>query len=123
MCAAAAWGPGHIPRASRSARARSRPGLVLALLAGAATAAGCHPGDATGPSQPKPPYIAVVAKVESGGLPDPNVKFQYHVTDLSTEGALDTLIDLAPSDTLILSVRPATYRIKLENLPAKCVSR
>jgi hypothetical protein len=85
--------------------------------------AACHPGDTAGPSEPKPPYIAVVAKVEAGALPDPQVKFQYHVTDLSTGGTLDTLLTLAPSDTLILSVRPATYQIKLQNLPAKCVSR
>lgn len=116
--AAAAWGPGHIPRALRSARTSGSGALLLSAVALAA----CHP-DAAGPSQARPPYIAVVSKIEAGALPDPNVRFQYRVTDLSTGGVLDTTVILAPADTLILSVRPASYQIKLENLPAKCVSR
>ncbi len=93
------------------------------LVAGLVGFAACKGGDSLGPSGAKPPYIAVVAKIEAGSLPDPNVKFNYRVIDLSAGGVLDTTITLAPTDTLILSVRPATYEITLENLPAKCVSR
>jgi hypothetical protein len=77
----------------------------------------------TGPNLQSPPYIAVVSRMEAGTLPDPNVMFSYHLRDVSAGGTLDTTITLAPNDTLIISVRPATYEIELRNLPAKCVSR
>ncbi len=83
---------------------------------------GCH-ADSLGPDQRKPPYLAVLSKIETGNLPDPNLKFEYRIIDVSAGGVFDTTVRLAPTDTLILSVRAATYEVRLQNLPPKCVSR
>ncbi|NOT08692.1 MAG: hypothetical protein HOP28_10865 [Gemmatimonadales bacterium] len=100
------------------------PGLAWFALAGALlSGGGCRAGETLAPSDEKPPYLAVVAKLETGTLPDTGATFRYRVSDLSEGGVLDTVIVAAPNDTLILSVRPATYSIQLEQIPAKCVSR
>src|SRR5262245_56155857 len=91
---------------------------VVSIIGGGA----CHAGESLGPDDQGPPYIAIVPKLETGTLPDAHVQFKYHVVDLSEGGVLDTMIVKAPTDTLILSVRPATYAVTLENIPEKCVS-
>lgn len=105
--------PGWTPTMMRWA------GVALAGLA----VGGCHAGDSLDPSTPRPPYIAVVPVIETGALPDPALKFDYRIRDVSAGGTLDTVVTLAPTDTLILSVHPATYQIELGNLPKKCVSK
>ncbi|MEZ4455742.1 MAG: hypothetical protein R2882_04195 [Gemmatimonadales bacterium] len=81
-------------------------------------------GDSLGPARAGgPPYLAVVAKIESGTIADPSLKFEYRIRDVSEGGTLDTTIAVSPADTVILSVRPASYQIDLLELPPKCVSR
>src|SRR5262245_57203348 len=93
-------------------------------VAGLAIGGGaCRATDGVAPDGEGPPYIAVVAKLETGTLPDAAATFEYHVTDLSEGGVLDTVIVKAPNDTIILSVRPATYAVALAKIPDKCVSR
>ena len=103
--------------------ARPIRGWVAGLAAAVLAAAGCRNGDSLGPSTEKPPYIAVVPLIQTGSLPDPTVKFEYRIRDVSAGGTLDTTITLSPLDTLILSVHPATYEVDLGNLPKKCVSK
>ncbi len=84
--------------------------------------AGCHQ-DATEPTSRKPPYIAIVVKAETAFLDEPGVRYTYRIKGLSTGSTYDTLVTVAPSDTVIVSVSEGTYQVSLSNLPEKCVSR
>lgn len=46
--------------------------------------------------------------------------YHYRIEELSQTLGIDTTLTLAPADTVILPVPPATYRVTLDGLPAKC---
>ena len=91
--------------------------------AGLLVLAGCPSGESLGPEPRKPPYLAIVAKAETGILTEPGIKYRYRVKALTTGSTFDTVITVSPADTVILQVEPGTYDVKLGDLPAKCVSR
>jgi hypothetical protein len=93
------------------------------LLFAVTAMAGCSTGESLGPPNGGPPYIAIVAKAETAPPADPATRYRYRIKDLSAGETLDTVIVAAPLDTVILSVRPATYSVTLDDLPAVCVSR
>lgn len=97
---------------------RVAPGLILGLAALAA----CGGPDATGPSA-APPYLAIVAKREGAAVPLPGGALRYRVVELSGTLHVDTTIVAQPSDTIVLSVKPASYNVELSGLPAQCRSR
>ena len=101
---------------SRSAR------LLYAALGGvcaAATVGGCR--EIIEPAV-QPPYLAIVAQVI--GAPDAGgVQYHYHVRELSGTLGVDTVVRVAPSDTVILSLRPATYTVDVTGIPPHCAVR
>jgi hypothetical protein len=88
-------------------------------LAGAALL-GCEPG----PGEPLPvSYLAVVSLLETPVGPAPGTKYRYHVTELSGTLGVDTVVEAAPDDTVILRLEPATYTVEVRGLPPFCDSR
>jgi hypothetical protein len=87
--------------------------LLLTVLLGLS---GCS--DATGPTQP--PYIAVVAIITAAPGTDVGSQYSYHIEEISGTLKIDKTFRVAPSDTVIMPVKPATYRITLSGLPPQC---
>lgn len=82
--------------------------------------AGCR-GESLAP--PGPPYLAIVTRLDVPKGVDPGRTYAYHVTELSGTLGIDTTIFAAPTDTVILSLPPATYRVRADGLPSYCLQR
>src|SRR5262245_50243906 len=93
------------------------------LLLGSLTACLVGCSDSSGPDSPGPPFIAIVTKVDAGPGVDVGTSYSYHVRELSGTVGVDTVIAAAPTDTIVLSVPPATYTVSLDGVPTKCVSQ
>jgi hypothetical protein len=68
----------------------------------------------------QPPYLAIVARIAA---PDPATagsSYRYHVRELSGTLGIDTVVVAAPTDTVVLSVPPATYAVDVEGIPPRC---
>lgn len=84
--------------------------LVLFLLS-------CR--DAAAP--PGPPYLAIVADLYAlEGATTPS-RLTYRVRGAGEPTLVDRRISVAPTDTVILSVPPATYSVEVEGLPTRCI--
>jgi hypothetical protein len=93
----------------------TRAAVTVALLAGC--------GSATEP-EPRPPFLAIVTKLEEGTALDSTATYTYRVRNLSAGTTpLDTMIRATPADTVILSLPASTYSVLLDSLPPKCNSR
>jgi hypothetical protein len=79
--------------------------------------------EAAGPTFGPPPYLAVVATVVAPSGAAAGTRYTYHVRELSGTLGIDTTISVAPRDTMILSVPPASYEVDLGDVPAQCKSR
>ena len=75
------------------------------------------------PVKKGPPYLAILpfAAVQNGASLPASV--EYRVRMLSTPSTVDTVIARGPTDTLILSLPPATYSVDLSGLPGWCTVR
>jgi hypothetical protein len=93
---------------------------VWAFVAAALVAA-CS--EATGPRHGLPPYLAVVATVVAPSGKAAGARYTYRVRELSGTLGIDTMISIAPRDTLILAVPPASYLVELDSVPPQCKSR
>ncbi len=72
---------------------------------------------------PGPPFLAIVTQISAlpGAVLPPTLT--YRVWELSGTLRYDRDIVVAPGDTIILSVPPATFVVDLENVPATCFVR
>jgi len=94
------------------------------LLAGLALAAwavllGCD--RPTGPIEVS--YLAIVALVDTPPGVSAGARYGYRVREVSGTLGIDTTLDVAPADTVILRLPVATYDVALTGLPAWCDSR
>ncbi|MEO8138231.1 MAG: hypothetical protein ABI742_01235 [Gemmatimonadota bacterium] len=87
--------------------------LVLTVLL---ALAGCN--DPTAPTQP--PYIAVVAVITAAPGTDVGAQYSYRIEEISGTLKIDKTFHVSPTDTVIMPVKPATYRITLTGLPPQC---
>jgi hypothetical protein len=78
---------------------------------------GCS--DATAPNQP--PYIALVAVFSAPPGTDIGSQYTYRIEEASGTLKIDKTFHVAPTDTVIMPVQPATYHITLSGLPPQCV--
>jgi len=65
-------------------------------------------------------YLAIVPTILA---PQPSVagtRYRYRVRELSGEIPIDTVLSVAPSDTVILPLPPATYVVDLDGVPPQC---
>ncbi|HKV73514.1 MAG TPA: hypothetical protein VJN95_03280 [Gemmatimonadales bacterium] len=76
--------------------------------------------DTSGPRATNPPYIAIITKVTAGPANQVGQAYRYRIRELSGTINIDTTLTVAPRDTVILPVKPATYVISLEGVPAQC---
>jgi hypothetical protein len=114
----APWQPvDRLPR-PWPARPALRGRLSWGALLLAAACTGCS--DASGPRREVPPYIAIITKVSSGPSNEVGRSYRYRIRELSGTINIDTTLIVAPRDTIILPVRPATYLITLDDVPAQC---
>lgn len=112
--ATAPWSGWRLARSLGGAAARIVPwALLLTVLLGLS---GCS--DATGPTQP--PYIAVVAIISAPPGTDVGTQYSYHIEEISGTLKIDHTFRVAPTDTVIMPVKPATYRVTLSGLPPQC---
>lgn len=103
------------PQAVRPVRSQWRGrAVLLTLIAGAACT------DTSGPAHDVPPYIAIITRVSSGPANQVGHAYRYRIRELSGTIGIDTTLIVAPRDTVILPVRPATYVITLDDVPAQC---
>ena len=86
--------------------------IVLLLLG----VGGCS--ESTSPAQP--PYIAIVTVITAPGGTDIGDRYTYRVTEISGTLGIDESFRVAPHDTVIVPVRPATYQVTLRGLPPQC---
>ncbi len=99
-------------RAGRVA-ARLVPYLLLLTLLGLA---GCDGG--TQPTQP--PYIALIPVITAESGTDVGTQYTYRVTEISGTLHIDETRRVTPRDTVIIPVKPATYRVTISGLPSQC---
>jgi hypothetical protein len=93
---------------------------LLLLLASALAAAACRD---QGPVKKGPPYLAILPLVAlEEGASGPRA-VHYRVQMLSEPVTVDTVITRGATDTVILSLPPATYGVTLDGLPGWCTSR
>src|SRR5215467_1574010 len=92
--------------------------LVRLLLVAAAgiLCCGCRAEQATAPGA-EPPYLAIVMRLDvpPGFRFDGNVS--YRVVAHSKDVTFDRTLIAAPSDTLIIPVKPGDYEVALQGLP------
>ncbi len=81
------------------------------------TLSGCD--EATAPAQP--PYIALVPIINAAPGTDIGTTYTYRITEISGTLNIDETRRVAPGDTVIVPVKPATYRIQLSGLPSQCL--
>jgi hypothetical protein len=93
----------------RRATAPLWPGVLLLLLASCESAPTAPAVDA--------PYLAILAKVDAAPGVDVGQEYQFRVEELSGTLGVDTLIRVAPGDTIILPVQPATYLVTASGVP------
>ncbi|MBK6421004.1 MAG: hypothetical protein IPF77_02090 [Gemmatimonadetes bacterium] len=89
------------------------PALLGTLLLGLG---GCD--ESTGPAEP--PYIAIVPVITAEPGTDVGREYTYRITEISGTLHIDEIRRVAPGDTVIVPVRPATYRVTLSGLPSQC---
>ena len=70
-----------------------------------------------------PPYLAIVTQVVAPSRAAIGTRYQYRVREASGTLGIDTAVVAAPSDTVILSVPPATYVVELSGVPPVCKVR
>ena len=90
--------------------------LVWVALGGAA----CR--EATAPAM-APPYLAIVTRVVAPSPAGIGARYTYRVREASGTLGIDTVVVAAPTDTVILSVPPATYFVELSGVPPVCKTR
>jgi len=101
------------------------PKVVSRLLV-AAVAALTHWGcteSATGLNGRQPPFLAVIVFVEAPPEVTTRGPFTFRVRELSGQLGIDTTFRATPSDTTILSVVAASYRVDISGVPATCEVR
>jgi len=104
------------------ARCSGRPHAAVLWLTALVLAAGAAACDrATGPIEVS--YLAIVALVDTPSGVSPGLHYDYRVQEVSGTLGIDTIIEVQPSDTVILRLPVATYGIALSGLPAWCASR
>lgn len=92
--------------------------LAGALLAG--PGGGCE----RAPTGPIPTsYLAIVTTVDAPLGLSPGTRYAYKVRELSGTLHIDTTIAVAPGDTIIAPLPPATYGVNLGGLPTWCKTR
>ena len=106
------------PRSDHLRMPRSRFLIAGVLMLVAACGQESDPGGRAGP-----PYLAIINKLDTPAGIDPGAQYTFHVTEISGTTGIDTVIRAAPTDTIILSVVPATYRITADSLPSNCLIR
>lgn len=87
------------------------PGLLLLLLALTSCRA---------PTAAQLSYLAILPTILAPEASVAGTHYRYRVHELSGKLPLDTLVVVAPTDTVILPVRPATYVVELDGVPAQC---
>ncbi len=74
-----------------------------------------------GPTDPnRPPYIAIVAIISAPAGTDVGNRYTYRVTEVSGTLHIDETISAAPTDTIIVPVKPATYKVSVAGVPSQC---
>lgn len=104
----------HPLGAGSGGRVPSRWRSAVAL---AALLAACD--DGTGPKA-EPPYIALIPVITAEDGTDIGQQYTYEVTEISGTLNIDEVRHVAPTDTVIVPVKPATYRITLSGVPSQC---
>jgi hypothetical protein len=106
------------PRSDHLRMPRSRFLIASVLMLVAACGQESDPGGRAGP-----PYLAIVNKLDIPAGITAGARYTFQVTEISGTTGIDTTIRAAPTDTIILSVVPATYRITVDSLPTNCSMR
>lgn len=96
-------------------------GRQTAMVVVSVLGLGCS--DSTAPSTAAPPYLAIVAKIDAAPGTPVGTAYAYRVRSLSAGLTLDTTVSAAPSDTVILSLKPATYSVEIGAVPPTCLVR
>lgn len=92
------------------------PRLALAL---AALSTGCE--RVLAPREVS--YLAIVALIDAPTGISPGSRYTYRVREYSGTLDIDTLIRVAPTDTIALQLPAATYLVTLDGVPETCASR
>ncbi len=87
--------------------------LLAILLIGSS---GCS--DSTEPTNP--PYIAIVAVITAPAGTAIGETYTYRVSEVSGTIPIDQTFNVSPRDTVIVPVKPATYKVTLRGLPPQC---
>jgi len=93
--------------------------LLLSLLVVA-----CRSGDdLTAPATPGPPYLAILTRFDAPAGAFLGDRYTYRIRATAEGTVIDTTVTAAPTDTVILSVRPADYTVSIGGLPQGCAPR
>jgi hypothetical protein len=90
---------------------------TLLLLTGLTAVSACR--EVSAPTL-GPPYLAIVALIDGPSDALKGTKVTYRIRELSGTVGFDSTVSVAVSDTIILSVVPASYVAELTGVPAIC---
>lgn len=68
-------------------------------------------------------YLAIVALIDAPTGISPGSRYAYRVREYSGTLGIDTVVSVAPADTIALPLPSATYLVSLDGVPATCASR
>lgn len=103
----------------RSLIAVARIRAAAVVLCSTAFVASCK--DTNAP--PGPPYLAIVTDLNTWPGAAAPARVSYRVRELSGTLGVDRRLRITPTDTVIISVPPASYLIEAVDLPANCIPR
>lgn len=67
-----------------------------------------------------PPYLAVLTRTQAPEGIEVSGGYRYRVRERSLSLGIDTTLAVATTDTLVLSLPPASYEVEILNVPPKC---
>ena len=68
-------------------------------------------------------FLAVITNAGGPAEVSPGETWTLEITELSGTLGIDTIAIVQPNDTLIMSVPPATYTIRVDGVPVSCQNR
>jgi len=68
-------------------------------------------------------YLAILPTIVASTSGAAGVRYRYHVRELSGTLQIDTVVSVAPADTVILPLPPATYVVDVDGVPGQCKIR
>lgn len=100
-----------------------RAAVALLALLSVGAIAGCRGDDLVAPPSERPPFLAILTTFDAPAGAFLGTEYQYRIQAIAEGVQIDTIVSAAPTDTIIIPVRPADYVVTVSGLPTSCSPR